>query len=446
MSAYASHLTKLQEKKEVVASEDILSEKGVLLAKSGTSLNQKTCQSILKFKLLKPLEDSILIENQLTAKHIFQHIIDIINRDFYLKSLNSQLNKKGALQKCCLRLDSYPLLLQKLTVLHMEISDVFRQSLLSGYFACICGILENCSKERIEENFLAGITHDIGYLHIDRDILTKKGALSADEWHKVQSHPVIAYAILQRIPNFPKASARAVLEHHENLDGSGYPKAKKIDNLHNMGQLINLLDNFIVIYQKRFKPLKRSPNSVLPIIQINMHSYLPDVVSTIFKLIKMVPSSTVKTPDEKVIRDLIIYVQQKQNYIKLLTQAIQQANEDIGFSHKNQSLYSLQNIAINILVIMNSSGLGSDDIDWIEQLDRHEDQQALYTEVEDTRLMQGEITYQLQSYQKNASVFINKNPNEPASQTLEEALNLFSKNTLPTEPKSLKEYWQQLAT
>jgi len=235
--------------------------------------------------------------------------------------------------------------------------------------------------------------------------------LSADEWHKVQSHPVIAYAILQRIPNFPKASARAVLEHHENLDGSGYPKAKKIDNLHNMGQLINLLDN-----------------------------------STIFKLIKMVPSSTVKTPDEKVIRDLIIYVQQKQNYIKLLTQAIQQANEDIGFSHKNQSLYSLQNIAINILVIMNSSGLGSDDIDWIEQLDRHEDQQALYTEVEDTRLMQGEITYQLQSYQKNASVFINKNPNEPASQTLEEALNLFSKNTLPTEPKSLKEYWQQLAT
>jgi len=446
MSAYTGHINSLQDKTEVLASEDIMSDQGVLLAKSGTALNQKTCQNILKFKLLKPLEDSIFIENQLTAKQIFQQIIDMVNRDFYLKSLNTKINKNGALQKCCKKLDEYPLLLQKLTVLDMELTDVFRQSLLSGYFACLCGALENHQQEKIEDSFLAGITHDIGYLHIDRQILLKKSTLDAEEWKKVQSHPVIAYEILKRIPNFPKSSARAVLEHHENLDGSGYPRARTVHDLGSMGQLINLLDNMIVIYQKKFKPLKRSPNGVLPIIQINMHSYLPNVVSTIFKLLKMIPPSTAETSDEAIIRELINHVQQKQHYIKKLTQAIQQANDNISFTHQKKTLYAIQNIAINILAIMNSSGLGSDNIDWIEQLDRHEDQQSLYSEVEDTRLMQGELIFQLQSYQKAANAFINQYPDDSAAHELNKALDAFAKNAHPIESDKLKNYWEQLAS
>lgn len=445
MSAYAGHITSLQEKTQVITSEDILSDQGVLLAKSGTPLNQKACQNILKFKLLKPLEDSIFIENQLDAKQIFAQIVDIINRDFYLKSLNSKINKAGVLQKCCLRLDQYPLLLQKLTVLDMELTDVFRQSLLSGYFAYICGVLEGNPQENIEEKFLAGIVHDIGFLHIDRQILLKKETLSAEEWRKVQSHPVIAYEILKRIPSFPKKAAIAVLEHHENLDGSGYPRGKNAHDLSNMGQLINLLDNVIVIYQKKFKPLKRSPNGTIPIIQINMHSYLPGIVSTIFKLLKMIPPSTAETSDENIIRELIQFVQQKQNYIKTITECIRQANDDIGFTHENKTLYSLQNIAINTLVIMNSAGLGDDNIDWLEQLDRHEKEQDLYREVEDTRLMQGEIIFQLQSYQKAASVFINQNPDDTASQFLTQALDQFAKTSRPTEPELLQNYWKALA-
>ena len=446
MSAYASHLTSLQEKKQVVASEDILSDQGVLIAKSGTKFNQKTCQNILKFKLLKPLEDSIFIANQLDAKQIFEQIFDIINRDAYLKALNSKIGKNGVLQKCCLRLEQYPLLLQKLTVLDMELTDVFRQSLLSGYFACICGILERYTQQQIEEGFLAGIVHDIGYLHIDRQILIKQETLTTDEWHQVQSHPVIAYEILKRIPNFPQISATAVLEHHENLDGSGYPRAKTVHNLSSMGQLINLLDNVIVIYQKKFKPLKRSPNGVTPVIQINMHSYLPKVVSTIFKLLKTIPPSEAETSDEDIIRELIIFVQTKQNYIKKITQAIQQANEKIGFTHENKSLYALQNIAINILVIINSAGLGNDNIDWSDQLDRHEDQQALYKEVEDARLMQGEIIFQLHSYQKAANVFISKNVSNSASEHLTEAIEAFAKNAHPVEPDRLKSYWKKLSS
>ena len=53
MSEYAKKIAHLQKKMKLVATEDILSDKGVLLAKSGIEINKKTCETILKFKLLK---------------------------------------------------------------------------------------------------------------------------------------------------------------------------------------------------------------------------------------------------------------------------------------------------------------------------------------------------------------------------------------------------------
>ncbi len=446
MSAYASHITNLQKKTTIVASEDIFSEKGVLLAKSGVELNQKTCQSILKFKLLKPLENSIAIADQLQAKDILDKISQLIQENSYLNNLNNKIDNRSILEKCCSRLKDFPLLLQKLTVLDMELSEVFKQSILSGYLACLAGILDGDTESLIGEKFLAAIVHDIGFLHISRDILLKKEALTPEEWRNVQSHPIIAYEILKAIPNFPKASAVAVLEHHENLDGSGYPRAKTEEKLGSMGQLISLLDNVIVIFQKKFKPLKRSPNGIIPLLQINMHSYPSSIVSTIFRLLKSTPPSEKETSDTNIIRELIQHVEEQQNYIETIVKSIQSANEAIGYQHKNEKLFSVQKIAVNIFNIINSAGLGHDNIDWLEQLERDEKHQALYSEVEDTRLIQGEIIFQLQSYQKAAGVFINKNPNNPPSKHLQRTIDTFSKTPRPLESKTLQSYWKKLAS
>lgn len=446
MNAYASHLSVLKDKTKVLASEDIFTNEGVLLAKSGSDLNEKVCQNILKFKLLKPLEDTVFLENQLQPKQVFEQIINLTNRDPYLKVLNTKLGKKGALEKCCICLGKYPLLLQKLTVLDMELTDVFNQSLLSGFFAYICGVIEGYEQDNLEENFLAGIVHDIGFLHIDRQILLKKERLNAEEWRNVQSHPIIAYEIVKRIPNFPEKSAMAILEHHENLDGSGYPRGKTVHELGSLGQLINLLDNVIVIYNKKFKPLKRSPIGLISILQINMHSYLPKIVSTIFKLLKTTPDSPHETSDVSIINELINHTQKQQDYISTLVQKINQANSDIGYTHENKPLYSLQNSAINMTVLINSSGLGHEKIDWSQQLADEKQHHQLYKELEDTRLLQGEIIYQLQGYQKSATVFIDQNKANPASNHLSDVLDCFAENKIPVDPAILVKHWQHLST
>ena len=135
MNEYAENLVNSQEKIKLIATEDIVSDNGVLLAKSGIELNKKTCENILRFKLLKPLEDSIAIENQLNAKSIYDQINQMVLSNPSLIAMHEQVNDKTSLQKCCLRLEKFSLIQQKLTVLSVELPHIFEQAILASYLA-----------------------------------------------------------------------------------------------------------------------------------------------------------------------------------------------------------------------------------------------------------------------------------------------------------------------
>jgi putative nucleotidyltransferase with HDIG domain len=76
----------------------------------------------------------------------------------------------------------------------------------------------------------AGLLHDIGKLAISNRILDKPGKLSAEEFRSVQTHPVHTLRILERAPCFAQLAELAA-NHHERLDGTGYPRSLGADAL-----------------------------------------------------------------------------------------------------------------------------------------------------------------------------------------------------------------------
>jgi PAS domain S-box-containing protein len=78
------------------------------------------------------------------------------------------------------------------------------------------------SPERTEGVSIAGKLHDIGKMCVPAEILTKPGAVSPEEMRLLKTHPASGYNILRNI-EFPWPVAEYVLQHHERLDGSGYP-------------------------------------------------------------------------------------------------------------------------------------------------------------------------------------------------------------------------------
>jgi PAS domain S-box-containing protein/putative nucleotidyltransferase with HDIG domain len=85
-------------------------------------------------------------------------------------------------------------------------------------------------KDRASGLRLAGIVHDIGKMYVPSEILSKPGRLSDIEFSLIKLHPEAGYNVLKDI-EFPWPIAQTILQHHERLDGSGYPKGLKGEDI-----------------------------------------------------------------------------------------------------------------------------------------------------------------------------------------------------------------------
>jgi len=80
----------------------------------------------------------------------------------------------------------------------------------------------NLTLDQIEEIHIAGVLHDIGKISVPAEIISKPGRLNGMEMSLLKAHPQIGYDILGKI-DFPWSLAKVILQHHERMDGSGYP-------------------------------------------------------------------------------------------------------------------------------------------------------------------------------------------------------------------------------
>ena len=78
------------------------------------------------------------------------------------------------------------------------------------------------SKAQIQGVRMAGVIHDIGKISVPGEILSKPGNISQNELGIIKEHPQVGYNILKTV-DFPWPIAQIVLQHHERMDGSGYP-------------------------------------------------------------------------------------------------------------------------------------------------------------------------------------------------------------------------------
>jgi PAS domain S-box-containing protein/putative nucleotidyltransferase with HDIG domain len=97
------------------------------------------------------------------------------------------------------------------------------------------------SGEKADAIRMAAAIHDLGKISIPSEILSKPGRLSETEHTLVRTHPQVGYEILKQI-DFPWPIARIVLEHHERLNGSGYPQHLGGDKIMLEARILSVAD------------------------------------------------------------------------------------------------------------------------------------------------------------------------------------------------------------
>jgi putative nucleotidyltransferase with HDIG domain len=107
--------------------------------------------------------------------------------------------------------------------------------------ACIIAQKMNLPEDQIEGIRIAGLLHDIGKVAVPAEILTKPGKLSNLEMEMVKTHSQNAYDILKNI-EIPYPIAQIILQHHERMDGSGYPQGLNGEDILLEARIIGVAD------------------------------------------------------------------------------------------------------------------------------------------------------------------------------------------------------------
>lgn len=107
------------------------------------------------------------------------------------------------------------------------------------------------SRKNIVGFALGGLLHDIGLIRTPRTILEKTGNLTGEEMLEVKQHPIDGGRMVQGFANLPWGALQMVLQHHENGDGSGYPKGLKSVTIHSWARICRILDSYEAMTAKR---------------------------------------------------------------------------------------------------------------------------------------------------------------------------------------------------
>lgn len=92
---------------------------------------------------------------------------------------------------------------------------------------------------------LAALLHDVGKTQVPGDILTAPRKLSKEEFVQMRAHTTMGYNILRKCDFREKSVALAALQHHEKLDGTGYPKG--INDISFVGRIVGIIDCYEAI-------------------------------------------------------------------------------------------------------------------------------------------------------------------------------------------------------
>jgi putative nucleotidyltransferase with HDIG domain len=142
------------------------------------------------------------------------------------------------------------------------------------------------SEESINIIHMASLIHDIGKIHIPAEILVKPGKLNEIEFSMIKNHPEIGYNILKTV-EFTPPIAEIVLQHHERLDGSGYPKGLKGEEILLEARIIAVADVVEAMASHRpYRPSRGADKALEEITQSSGISYDSDVVNACLKLFK----------------------------------------------------------------------------------------------------------------------------------------------------------------
>ena len=233
--------------RSIIASRDIFDLSGIKLWARDMPVSEALQRKLLDRQLRNPLESCLMAEDGVTAQSLVTAIDALMAQDGPLQPLLAPHAAKLAREAAQLPLHSVAQLL--LTACQTSRPQSFDHAVQA---MALCGALMSAhggSTAEVRIAMLAGLLHDLGEMYID----PRCGEADADHsldvvsYQQLVVHPHIGQLLLTQLTNYPAPLARAVAEHHERLDGSGYPHLLQRDAVSPLGRMLAVVEAALAV-------------------------------------------------------------------------------------------------------------------------------------------------------------------------------------------------------
>jgi HD-GYP domain-containing protein (c-di-GMP phosphodiesterase class II) len=128
--------------------------------------------------------------------------------------------------------------------LHTVDHYLYMHSLNVCVYSTLLGIASGYSHDQVVTLGLGAMLHDIGKTQISMQVLLKPGALTTYEFEEMKRHTERGYYLLKDEPNIPLLAAHCAFQHHERINGSGYPRGLKGNEIHDFAKWVGIVDSY----------------------------------------------------------------------------------------------------------------------------------------------------------------------------------------------------------
>jgi putative nucleotidyltransferase with HDIG domain len=196
----------------------------------------------------------------------------------------------------------------------------FKHSVDVATIAMVIAKQRGLSKKTIHEIGVSGLLHDVGKTKIPNEILNKPGRLDDEEFAIMRQHSVYGYELLKDRPNLTPSIALGVLQHHEKINGSGYPMRMTADKICPYAKILSVADIYDALVTERpYKAAFSQREAIEMIMSMTLELDMPSMksflesmilypVDTIVELSNGVKAKVVKNNPNYILRPTVVGV------------------------------------------------------------------------------------------------------------------------------------------
>lgn len=127
----------------------------------------------------------------------------------------------------------------------------YQHSINVAILATELGIGMECTIKQLRDLAMGGLLHDIGKRNIPIEIINKKGKLTNEEYEIVKHHPEDGYKMVYNNSQISSCVRQIIYQHHENFDGTGYPRNLSEDKIYHLAMIVHICDVYDALISKR---------------------------------------------------------------------------------------------------------------------------------------------------------------------------------------------------